>query len=339
MAGFPQFPPRAPIAPPVSCRATGRYIESGPLQPIRTPSFLRISAAIAFQRREVSLASLPCPESEPGTPPAAEARSALVRSARSSSIAKPSYENRRLIIAISLRWLSSITGMSLPRSGALSTRELSGSPGSLQTSCISQPRQPDPVDSLVIDRGRDGGRESAAPRAPGLEGLGPGLDRRLPDRLLRPRPARLPHLQRRPADPRPGGRPRGPDAVHRRRHHEGQQIFLHNGFMEYGSIFGHGAYLGPDFTADYLHRAAESVERSTAARGSDRALRADDRRLQGQSLRRATGHAHLHRAAGRRVRGRSSATTPTSSRTRRPSRACARRRSPTRTGARAHRLL
>jgi nitric oxide reductase subunit B len=26
--------------------------------------------------------------------------------------------------------------------------------------------------------------------------------------------------------------------------------------MEYGSIFGHGAYLGPDYTADYLHRAA-----------------------------------------------------------------------------------
>jgi nitric oxide reductase subunit B len=30
----------------------------------------------------------------------------------------------------------------------------------------------------------------------------------------------------------------------------GQQVFLRNGFMEYGSIFGHGAYLGPDFTAD-----------------------------------------------------------------------------------------
>jgi nitric oxide reductase subunit B len=27
--------------------------------------------------------------------------------------------------------------------------------------------------------------------------------------------------------------------------------------MEYGSIFGHGAWLGPDFTTDYLHRAAE----------------------------------------------------------------------------------
>ncbi len=33
-------------------------------------------------------------------------------------------------------------------------------------------------------------------------------------------------------------------------------MFLRNGLMEYGSIFGHGAYLGPDFTADYLHRAA-----------------------------------------------------------------------------------
>src|SRR5471030_2203464 len=36
----------------------------------------------------------------------------------------------------------------------------------------------------------------------------------------------------------------------------GQEIFLRNGLMEYGSIFGHGAYLGPDYTADYLHRAA-----------------------------------------------------------------------------------
>ena len=36
----------------------------------------------------------------------------------------------------------------------------------------------------------------------------------------------------------------------------GQAVFLREGLMEYGSIFGHGAYLGPDFTADYLHRAA-----------------------------------------------------------------------------------
>src|SRR5207247_5938309 len=31
----------------------------------------------------------------------------------------------------------------------------------------------------------------------------------------------------------------------------GQGVFLRNGLMEYGSVFGHGAYLGPDFTADY----------------------------------------------------------------------------------------
>jgi nitric oxide reductase subunit B len=37
---------------------------------------------------------------------------------------------------------------------------------------------------------------------------------------------------------------------------DGQQVFLHNGLMEYGSVFGHGAYLGPDYTADYLRRAA-----------------------------------------------------------------------------------
>src|SRR5438067_11697819 len=36
----------------------------------------------------------------------------------------------------------------------------------------------------------------------------------------------------------------------------GQEVFFRNGLMEYGSIFGHGAYLCPDFTADYLHRAA-----------------------------------------------------------------------------------
>ena len=36
----------------------------------------------------------------------------------------------------------------------------------------------------------------------------------------------------------------------------GQELFLKNGLLEYGSVFGHGAYLGPDFTADYLHRAA-----------------------------------------------------------------------------------
>ena len=51
----------------------------------------------------------------------------------------------------------------------------------------------------------------------------------------------------------------------------GQGIFLRNGLMEYGSIFGHGAYLGPDFTADYLRRSALSVRESYGGEGSDRA--------------------------------------------------------------------
>lgn len=51
----------------------------------------------------------------------------------------------------------------------------------------------------------------------------------------------------------------------------GQQVFLRNGLMEYGSIFGHGAYLGPDFTADYLHRAALAAIEFYGGANSDRA--------------------------------------------------------------------
>jgi nitric oxide reductase subunit B len=51
----------------------------------------------------------------------------------------------------------------------------------------------------------------------------------------------------------------------------GQEVFLRNGLMQYGSIFGHGAYLGPDFTADYLRRSALSVRESYGREGSDRA--------------------------------------------------------------------
>jgi nitric oxide reductase subunit B len=41
----------------------------------------------------------------------------------------------------------------------------------------------------------------------------------------------------------------------------GQELFLTYGLMQYGSIYGHGAYLGPDFTADYLHRQAIEMAR------------------------------------------------------------------------------
>ena len=54
---------------------------------------------------------------------------------------------------------------------------------------------------------------------------------------------------------------------------KGQQVFLHNGLMEYGSVFGHGAYLGPDFTADYLRRASNLVKQSYGGPESDSAGR------------------------------------------------------------------
>jgi nitric oxide reductase subunit B len=45
----------------------------------------------------------------------------------------------------------------------------------------------------------------------------------------------------------------------------GQKVFLSRGLMQYGSIFGHGGYLGPDYTADYLRRASELVLAAYAA--------------------------------------------------------------------------
>ena len=44
----------------------------------------------------------------------------------------------------------------------------------------------------------------------------------------------------------------------------GQEVFLKYGLMEHGSLWGHGAYLGPDYSAEYLHRLSE-VTRDTIA--------------------------------------------------------------------------
>jgi nitric oxide reductase subunit B len=39
----------------------------------------------------------------------------------------------------------------------------------------------------------------------------------------------------------------------------GQEVFLKYGLMQNGTIWGHGAYLGPDFSAEYLHTLAVST--------------------------------------------------------------------------------
>ena len=40
----------------------------------------------------------------------------------------------------------------------------------------------------------------------------------------------------------------------------GQDVFLKYSLMEHGTLWGHGAYLGPDYTAAYLHKEAEIVQ-------------------------------------------------------------------------------
>ena len=69
----------------------------------------------------------------------------------------------------------------------------------------------------------------------------------------------------------------------------GQEIFLKNGLMEYGSIFGHGAYLGPDFTADYLHRAAGIATDYYGGPGSDAARQQTMTDFKSNRYDRATG--------------------------------------------------
>lgn len=47
----------------------------------------------------------------------------------------------------------------------------------------------------------------------------------------------------------------------------GQHIFQKYGLMQHGTLFGHGAYLGPDFTTQYLHFATLRMAEFHAARG------------------------------------------------------------------------
>lgn len=55
----------------------------------------------------------------------------------------------------------------------------------------------------------------------------------------------------------------------------GQHLFQKFGLMQYGSLFGHGAYLGPDFTAQYLHLAGQEMLVFYHDQGFSRAEAAD----------------------------------------------------------------
>ena len=53
---------------------------------------------------------------------------------------------------------------------------------------------------------------------------------------------------------------------------EGQQVFLKYGLMENGSIWGHGAYLGPDFSAEYLHTLSLDARETLAKQNFNRSF-------------------------------------------------------------------
>src|ERR1039458_2101202 len=46
----------------------------------------------------------------------------------------------------------------------------------------------------------------------------------------------------------------------------GQALFLRYGLMDNGTIWGHGAYLGPDYSAEALHRIGETTAMALAQR-------------------------------------------------------------------------
>jgi nitric oxide reductase subunit B len=45
---------------------------------------------------------------------------------------------------------------------------------------------------------------------------------------------------------------------------DGQDLFRKRGLMDYGSVLGHGAYLGPDYTAEALHYMTEAIRQQKA---------------------------------------------------------------------------
>jgi nitric oxide reductase subunit B len=53
----------------------------------------------------------------------------------------------------------------------------------------------------------------------------------------------------------------------------GQQVFLKYGLMDNGSVWGHGAYIGPDFSAEYLHVLALDLADRVARAQFDRPYR------------------------------------------------------------------
>lgn len=51
---------------------------------------------------------------------------------------------------------------------------------------------------------------------------------------------------------------------------QGQGVFLKNNLMEHGTLWGHGAYLGPDYSASYLHEQTLTMQKLLALKIYDK---------------------------------------------------------------------
>ena len=69
----------------------------------------------------------------------------------------------------------------------------------------------------------------------------------------------------------------------------GQEIFLTRGLQQYGSIVGHGAYLGPDYTAEYLRLSSEAIRESLTDQGVQEPAEATSEMLRTNRYDEATG--------------------------------------------------
>ncbi|HEX2546670.1 MAG TPA: cbb3-type cytochrome c oxidase subunit I, partial [Ramlibacter sp.] len=67
---------------------------------------------------------------------------------------------------------------------------------------------------------------------------------------------------------------------------KGQQVWLSSGGQQQGSVWGHGAYVAPDWSADWLHREAETLKalRSKAVADDPAKLTAAERGAIGEAL-------------------------------------------------------
>lgn len=65
---------------------------------------------------------------------------------------------------------------------------------------------------------------------------------------------------------------------------DGQSAFLRYNLMEHGTIWGHGAYLGPDYSASYLHQEAEYIQSALADKYFGKSFESLDQRERGSVL-------------------------------------------------------